>query len=264
MNIIKRELKAHLKSLIIWSLCICFLIIGAMSEFSAYYNNPEMADILESMPEAILQMFSMQGANLTTVSGYISLLSIFFYLILGIHAVLLGSSILSKEERDKTAEFLFTLPIARNKVVFGKLTAAVINCLVLLFVTASVVLISISSYEADKGFSGFFILCLVSLFIVQIIFLSIGMLTASMLKRYKRSGSVSVFILLGTYIISVLIGFSEDLTFLKYITPFKYFVPVDILNTNRFELIFIIISICIIAACLCSTFIFYKRRDLHI
>jgi ABC-2 type transport system permease protein len=264
MNILRRELSAHMKALIIWSATIFVLIILSMTEFSAYYNNPEMTVILDSMPKAMLNAFNLNSANLTTVSGYVSMLSIFFYIMLGVHAVLLGSSILSKEERDNTAEFLFTLPVTRHKVIIEKLLAAVINCLILLGVTCLAVIVSTSKYNPDQGFFNFLGLCMLSIFVVQIIFLSIGMLMASILKRYKKSGSISAAILLCTYILSVLIGFSEKIEFMKYITPFKYFEPLYLLNNNKMEVVYFILSLGIISLSLIGTFVFYQKRDLHL
>ncbi len=264
MNVIKRELRAHLKSLIIWSVSIFAVILMAMSEFSAYYNNPEMAAILDALPQAMLKAFSLNSANLTTLSGYISILSIYFYMMLGIHAVLLGSSILSKEERDKTAEFLYSLPVTRKKVITGKLTAAIINCIALLGITCLAVIISGLNYKPGKQFYDFLTLCVFSMFTIQMVFLSIGLLTASILKRYKRSGSISVSILLFTYIVSILTGLSDKIEFLKYITPFKYFEPLYFLTHTKPEGVYIIISISIILIGLTGTYYFYPKRDLNI
>lgn len=264
MNIVKRELRAHMKTLIIWSICVFLIFIMMMSEFSAYYNNPEMAAILDAMPEAMLKAFSMNSANLTTVSGFVSIAAIYFYIMLGIHAVLLGSSIISKEERDKTVEFLMTLPVSRQKVLTGKLIAAVINCIILLCVTGLAGIVTTMKYEPPQSFYEFYGLMLLALFIIQIIFLSIGMLMAAILKRYKKSGSVSISILLCTYILSVLVGLSDKIEFMKYATPFKYFEPNYLLNESRLEGVYVIISICIILVAMVGTFVFYPKRDLHI
>ena len=98
LHIIKWEFKTQLKSLMIWSIIFVIFLFMMTSEFSAYYNNPEMLDVMEMMPEALLKAFSMDSANLTTTTGYLSIASIYFCLMVGLYAVLLGSSIISKEE----------------------------------------------------------------------------------------------------------------------------------------------------------------------
>jgi len=264
MNIVKRELRAHLKSLIIWSVCILLFTFMETSEFSAYHNNPEMAAILDTMPQAMLKAFSMSGANLTTIIGFVSILAVFFYIMLGIYAVLLGSSIISKEERDKTAEYLFTLPVTRRKVIVGKLIASIILCLIILGVTGLSITASVMKYNPSESFYEFLGLMLLAIFIIQMIFMSVGMLLASVLKQYKKSGSVSIAILLGTYILSVMIGLSDKIDFLKYFTPFKYFEAVYIVNESKLELVYVLISVVVIVGSVFGTLIFYKKRDLHI
>lgn len=264
MNIILRELRANLKSLLIWSVCIFALFAASMSEFSAYYNNPNMAELLNSIPEAILSAFSINAVNLTTVTGYASIISSYIYIILGIHAVLLGNSILSKEERDKTAEFLYSLPVSRSSILIKKMISAILNCLILLGIVALAMMIFTAKYNPTTAFYDFFKLSLLVSFILQMLFLSIGMLLASILKRYKKSGFASLIILLGTYILSIMIDLNGKIDYLKYITPFKYFESIYLVNENKLDSVYVILSISIIIICTVLTFIFYSKRDLQL
>lgn len=264
MNIIKRELRANLKSLLIWCGAMVVIIFMMMTEFEAYYDNPEMANVLDAMPEALMTAFSMTGANLTTLGGFISMASIYFYLMLTIFAVLLGSSIISKEERDKTAEFFLTMPVSRPKVMISKLIAAVINCLIFNLVTGAAILASGAPYSPDSDFFSFLRLLLSALFILQLVFLSIGVFLASVVKRYKKSGYYSIAVLMVTYIVSIIVGLTDKLDFLKLVTPFKYFEANYLLLKGQFEVKYLIISLCIIAAGTAGAFIVYPRRDLHI
>lgn len=264
MNIILRELRAHLKALIIWSVSIFAFIFMMMSEFSAYYDNPEMNEILDMMPEELLKAMSMEAANLTTVSGFISIASLYIYIMLGIYAVLMGSSIISKEERDKTVEFFMTLPISRTKVIFSKLVAAIILNIAINLVTLVALLSSTIQYDKIDEFGEFITLLMLGIFIIQMIFLSVGMLLAAVLKRYKRSGSIGVSLLMGLYIASIFMSFSENLDFIKYITPFKFFESSYILRELQFESVYVVISSVIIVVSLIGTFVVYPRRDLRI
>ncbi len=264
MDIIKRELRANAKSLLIWSVVMVIFIIMMVSEFSAYYNNPEMADILDAMPEAMMQAFSLSGNNLTTPSGFISLASIYFYLVLGVFAVLLGSNIISKEERDKTAEFFLTLPISREQVILSKWIAAIINCAVISTVTGLAIIVTMLKYDIDSDFYQFIFLLMFAVFMVQMIFLSIGMLLSSVLKRYKASGKVSASILMALYMVSVISALSSNLENLKYITPFKFFEPNKLLQNGQYEIEYVLITIAIIAVCMIGTFLVYPKRDLHL
>lgn len=264
MHIIKWELKAQSKGLIIWCVVMIILIFMMTSEFSAYYNNPEMADLLNSIPEQMLKAFSMDNANLTTTTGYLSLVSFYFYLILGVFAVLLGSSIISKEERDKTAEYLMTLPVSRQKILFSKLSTAIICCLLLLGVTLGTIILALYKYSLDQAFYSYLIKIGLTMFIIQLIFLSLGMCLSSLLKRYKNSGKISATLLMVLYFLNIITALSDSLDFIKYLTPFRYFDTNKILTTGAIEPIYLGLSLLIIATGIIGTFTFYPKRDLHL
>ena len=80
MNIFRRELKANLKSLLIWSVIIALLIAIAVSKFAAFAGNPEMLAILDSMPAGMLDALSMRSFNLTTLSGFYGIMFVYFSL----------------------------------------------------------------------------------------------------------------------------------------------------------------------------------------
>lgn len=264
MNIIKRELRANLKSMIIWCIAAAFLVTVWMIEFESFANNPYIDDFMKSIPEGILSVMGMSNLDIRSLGGFIATISLYLYLILGIQAVLLGSSIISKEERDKTAEYLFTLPVSRKKVIGSKIISAIINLMILNIVTVISIILSTVSYKKEADFYSFITLMFLAVFIIQLIFLSIGMLVASINKRYKKSGNISVSILMLTFIIASIINMVESLDFLKYISPFKYFDATYILNEKSLEPTFILISIGIIIIGILGTFIFYPKRDLHI
>jgi ABC-2 type transport system permease protein len=71
MNIFFRELKANLKSLIIWSVIVVLFTAVGFSKFSAYYKNPEMLAILKDFSPAMLSAFSLNAFNLTTITGFL-------------------------------------------------------------------------------------------------------------------------------------------------------------------------------------------------
>ncbi len=120
----------------------------------------------------------------------------YFALLLGIAAAMWGSDVISKEERDKTVEFALTLPVTRSRVVTAKALAALVNCITLLLVTWGVSLVSAQSYAPDDKFYRFLALLMLALFILELIFLAIGLFLGCAMKRYKQVTSVAVAVLL--------------------------------------------------------------------
>ena len=223
-----------------------------------------MLAILDALPPALLSAFSMEAFNLTTLSGFFGVMFIYCALLLSLSAVLWGSDIISKEERDKTVEFSLALPVTRGKVVTAKTLAAAVNCIVLLVITLGASLANAAKYQPDSAFFEFLFLCMIALFIMQMIFLAVGIFLGCAMKHYKQSSAVAIALLLGTYFLSVLSGLSENLEFLKYFTPFEYFDPATLLHESRIDLAYAALSAGIIAVCLVGAYLAYSKRDLYI
>ena len=264
MNIFLRELKANLKSLLIWGgIVILFLTVG-FSKFSAYYENPELLAILDNLPPAVLEVFNFSAFNLTTVTGFFGIMFTYFALLLSISAAMWGSDIISKEERDKTVEFSLTLPVTRGKLITAKILAALVNCVGLLLITWGAVLVNVAKYQPDSEFYDFLTLSILALFILQMIFLAVGVFLGCAMKQYKRASSVAVSLLLGTYFLSIVSGLYKDLEFLKYISPFKYFNPATLLQESKIDITFVWVSAGIISVCIVGAYVSYSKRDLYI
>src|SRR5512136_2671840 len=162
MNIFRRELKANLRSLLIWGIIMVLFIWLGSSKFSAYYGNPEMLKILDALPPAMLSAFNMQAFNLTTITGFFGLMFSYYALLVAIAAAMWGSDIISKEERDKTVEFSLTLPVTRGRVVTAKALAALVNCIGLLLITWGASLAVAARYPAESGFQRYVALCMLA------------------------------------------------------------------------------------------------------
>ncbi|HDN04380.1 MAG TPA: hypothetical protein ENF27_00395 [Chloroflexi bacterium] len=264
MRIYLRELKANFKSLLIYIGVVAFFVVVGFQKFTAYAENPEILDVLDSMPAALLESFNVNAFNLTTVEGFFGVMYAFVALILGIAAVMWGSDIISKEERDKTVEFALTLPVRRSTLITAKTAAVMTNCVLLTLATWGLNAVSAAPYDPTPGFYKFLSEGMAAVVVLQVIFLAIGIFIGSAMKQHKRAGSVAISVLLGTYFFSVIAGLKEEWEFLKYFTPFKYFDPSLILNESRVEPVFLWISVGIVLFSLAGAYLSYHRRDLYI
>jgi ABC-2 type transport system permease protein len=264
MNIFVRELKANLKALIIWGVIVILFVVLGLAKFSAYANNPEMLAVLNGLPAPALAAFNLKAFNLTTVTGFYGIMFTYYALLLCIAAVMWGSDIVTKEERDKTVEFSLTLPVTRGRVVTGKALAALVNCVGLLLITWGASVVGAAPYQPDAAFYSFLTICMAALFVLQLVFLSIGLLLGCAVKQYRQVTSLAIGVLLATYFLSVVVTLSKDLDFLKYLTPFRYFDPVAMLNESRLDAGFVGLSFVIVVACMVGAYWTYARRDLYI
>lgn len=264
MNIFLRELKANFKSLLIWAAILGLLIMVAAAKFSAFVGDPNMLAMLDAMPQAFLDAFSMRAFNLTTLTGFYGLMFIYFGLMGAIAAAMWGSDIISKEERDKTVEFSLVLPVSRSRVVTAKALAALVNCILLVLITWGISIVAVQSYKPDQVFYDYLALEMQAMFVIELIFLALGLLLGCAMKRYKRSGSTAVAIILTTYFMSVMVGMNARLDFLKYFTPFKYFDASQLFADGKMLPGYLLLSAAIIVVCVAAAYWTYNKRDLYI
>jgi ABC-2 type transport system permease protein len=261
MNVFLREMKSYRKSLIIWSIGLVLLIFMGNTEYSSLSSSGQsLNELVESMPKALQALMGTGTLDLSTPIGYFAILYLYLLLMATIHASMMGASIIAKEERDKTFEFLFVKPITRTKVITMKLVAACINLVVFNAVTT---MATVLIFEMDNGIEDLLML-MGGMFILQILFLVLGSALAAVIRNSKRAASIATGILLLTFILSIVIDLSEKLEVLKYVVPFKYFTAENMLTGDGFEVVFVVISVCLIVILTAVTYVFYQKRDLNV
>ncbi|MBQ1598297.1 MAG: ABC transporter permease subunit [Lachnospiraceae bacterium] len=121
IRIFATELKLNLKSLLIWSLAVggvglaCILLYQTMAE-----DMKEMAGAFSDMG-AFSDAFGMSTMSIATLPGYFATeVGTCHGLGSGMFAAILAIGILSKEEEGHTGEFLYSLPVSRQKIVAAK------------------------------------------------------------------------------------------------------------------------------------------------
>ncbi len=259
-------MKAYRNSLIFWSVGIFFMVASGMAKYSAAIGGGDKSinDLMKTMPKAVQSIVGAGDFDLTIAVGYYGMLFLYLVMMATIHAAMLGADIISKEEADKTSEFLFVKPKSRNQIITQKLLAALVNIVVFNIVTIVFSLIMVSKYSKGEPFVGNIMILMAGMFVLQVMFLFIGSAIAAISKNPKVPTSITTGILLSTFILSVAIDINDKLESLRWFTPFKYFDAKNLMNDGRFDLAYTVLSVLIIGIAIASTYVFYKKRDLNI
>lgn len=265
MNIVLRELKANLKSLLIWCGAQFFVIFAGMIKYSTFKSTSvDINSIFASLPKGVKAMFGIGEIDLTKIEGYYTIFFLFFMLLAGIHAVMLGVVLIAKEERDHSADFLFAKPVTRTRVITAKLAAGLVNVVAFNLLTWGSSLYFIALYNDGNPLADKVMTMMAALIILQILFLSLGAVLGAVLRTAKLASSVATAILLGTFFISVGISIDSRIEFLKYVTPFNFFEAKSLMFGGSFHVWSFIMSAILIAACLYFTYQQFSKRDLAI
>jgi ABC-2 type transport system permease protein len=261
MNIFIRELRANRKALIIWSVCMVLLVLSGMGKYTAYSSSGTASQAINKLPYSIRALFGFGLFDVSTISGFFAILFLFLEIFFAVHAVLLGSGIFAKEEKDKTIEFVMSKPVSRNALVTSKFLAAVVNILILNLVTFVSSVALVSYYNNGKDITTEIMMMFIGMFFVQLIFLSLGSFLAAFIKSPKSSGSAAIGIMLGTYMLSKITEIKSNLEALNIFTPFKYFDLNKIISENSLNYIVVLLCVLLSAAFIALTYIIYKKRN---
>lgn len=265
MNIFFREMKAHKKALIIWCIGVLLMVASGMVKYSALYGTGQsINDIMSKMPKSVQSILGMGGFDLSTAGGFYGMLFMYLMVMAVIHAAMLGADIISKEERDKTAEFLFVKPVSRTRIITGKISAGLTNILIFNVVTLLSSIIIVGHYSSGEAVTSGIIKLMIGMFILQLMFMLIGTGIAAVSKKPKTAASAATGILLVAFVLDKAVDLNKNLEIFKYLTPFKYFEAKDLMFGGGFKPVFVVLSVVIIAALFVATYVFYTNRDLSV
>jgi ABC-2 type transport system permease protein len=263
MKLFLRELKNNSKPLLFWCLGMIALVASGMAKFSAYSTTGQsMSALISQFPMAIQTVFGLNGFDLSKAIGFYGVLFIYIALMAAIHAVLLGTDILVKEERDKTSEFLFVKPISRFRIITSKLLAGLMNILVLNIATFASSILFVDYFAKSCSDNPIITVLCLGLLLLQLLFFFFGTAIAAIVKRPKSAGSVATALVLFTFILTFIININKNLANLKYLSPFRYFDAKTIMVAGQLNILYVFISMAIIAISIYVTYSCFVKKDL--
>ena len=261
MTIVRHELRQSKISFLIWTASIGFLLAVCI------FLYPEMKEEMDSVSDIFSSMgsftaaFGMDRLNFGTLVGYYT---IECGNVLGLggafYAALCAAGMLSKEEKDRTAEFLLTHPVSRMRIITEKLAA------VLLLITAVnliIYAISTGSMMAIGEDIPWTEICLLHLayYILQIELACICFGISAFMR--KGSAGIGLGIAAVMYFLNLIANISESAEFLKYITPFGYCDGADIAANGSLDGALVAIGMGISVIGVISAYIKYARKDIQ-
>lgn len=266
MNIFLRELRAHLRSFLIWSGTMVFLIAAGMMKYGAFQKTGEAVnEIFAALPEGLAAVMGMDpGMDLTSVGVFYSIFYLYFLLLMSVHGTMLGASIIAKEERDKTADFLFVKPLPRRRAITAKIAAALVQVILYNLVTCTAsILFTEPLNTTGTPLTGPIFRLMGILLAVQILFLGIGLFLGASARSAERASGFGTAVILGTFLLKVLVDLNGDYDWLRFLTPFCYFDSYEILFDGTFAASYLILCLTAAVLGIAGTYACYRRRDLR-
>lgn len=262
MNILKRELKAGLKPFIFWIIGLFILVFIGIIKFEGMAaGGSGMTDILASFPRVVLAVMGIVGVDVSTLAGYTAILTYYVLICAVIYAVHLGSAAVTRESIDKTYEFVFTKPCSRARVLAMKLTAAWIYLALFSVFYILFSLMAVSSLKTTENITSVILVFTLAVFLIGSLFVALSAFLAAVTQQPDKGSLYGNLAFLYAFILGVVYDMMENGGLLRVISPFKYFIPADLV-AGKFDLVYAGIALALIAVLLYGAFKKFKKKDL--
>ncbi|MEQ8154726.1 MAG: ABC transporter permease subunit [Clostridiaceae bacterium] len=262
MNIFRHELKSYRNSIIGWAVSMTLLAVVYIYIFKGLGSEIEnFKAFLNNMPDAVKKAFNILVDSISTLEGFYSFVFSFVILCGAIQAMNLGIAILSKELRDKTADFLMTKPVSRVQIMTSKLMAAfsalVITNVIYLGLTISAAMVIVGTFNVK-----IFFLISLTMFFIQLVFMALGILISVIVGKIKSVISISLSTVFGFYILGSL-GSIVGEERVRYLSPFRFFDTAYIIEHASYEMSYVVIAIVFMVAAIAGSYSIYLKKDIQ-
>ncbi len=259
--IFKKELKRTRKGLLIWSLIIGLTAYLGILEYPVLAPYSDMlTDTLSLIPKIAQLVFGIYNVNLGDTMGYYIVMYYWCGLIVFTHAIYTGASIIAKEQRDRTAEFLFTKPYKRWEIVLAKIYAGFINILVVGVVAVVMSLLALIPMPGGASIAGQVLLSGVGMFFTQCILMAIGLLCSAIGKTYRSGVTLAMVALIASYSLMFFVQYIE-LPMLNFLSPLAYFSVSEVV-TSGLSGWYVLLAAVVIVGCITLTQRLYRSKSM--
>ena len=261
MTIIKHELRQGKTAFLIWTISISLLLAICVCLFSQIKNQiSSFGDMFSSMG-AFTDAFGMDQLNIGTLVGYY-VLECGNVLGLGgaLFAAFLSVSVISKEEKDHTAEFLLTHTVSRTRIILEKLIAVMVQIIVMNVIVLAFSISSMAIIGETIPWKEVLLVHLAYLFLqIEICGVCFG------ISAFLRRGSIGIGLGLAIllYFLNIISNITKSADFLKYITPYGYCDGATIILDGKLDIVLIAVGMCYTVIGIFVAFIKYRNKDIQ-
>lgn len=260
MTVIRHELKQSRISLIIWTAAIGFLLAVCIFMFPEMKGEMNEVNEVFSSMGSFTQAFGMDKVNFGTLLGFYA---VECGNILGLGGAFFASlcaiSVLSKEEKERTAEFLLTHPVSRVSVVAEKLISVILQIVILNMVVYVIATSSIALIGEEVPWQEITLMHTAYL-ILQLELAGICFGVSAFLRRGSIGTGLGIAVIM--YFLNIIANLTESAEFLKYITPFGYADGAEIVRNVSLDMNMIAIGLAFAVVGILAGFIKYCRKDI--
>ncbi len=259
-NLFSWEMKRNLKVWLAWLGVVAGLMILTVSLYPVFVDYIEE---LMTIP-GFAQFAENFGFSTSDLASYISAQTQKSWAFFGtMFVVILGIQVVTREYRDGSAEFLYSLPVKRGKVLLNKFLALVLYT-ILFDLGVSVLTLGTSLIVGGLNAINYlnYVFMTLNLIGVHLLFGLIGFACGAMFKK-KASIVLGLIILILMYTFFIIAQIAPDLKFFENFTIFTLFSTNILVNAfNGYNILVLSIWSGVAVVLFLLSLIKFKRNDL--
>ncbi len=261
---LKRELKINLKSFLIWTSIMLFMFLIVYLMYPAIVNSDSVAmmdEMMKMFPDEVIKAFNMDISSMDSAFGWLKTEGfVFIFLITGVYASIMGSSILLKEESEKTIEYLNSLPVRRKDILKNKVICGIF------YIVLMIIIIGLFNYiglelSGDFDRKQFILLSITPLFIALPLY-AINLFISTISKKTKKTFGIALGISFISYFLSIISELSKETEFFKYFTVYTLGDIRNVIIDVSINPIMIFIAVGISLLFIILSFVKYEKKEL--
>lgn len=257
-----KDFKLTRKGLYVWLAAMLLTAgMGAAEYPMMSQHSGDILPSLEMLPKIVRIMFGVDGLTFQQPLDYYITMYFWYCLVIFTHAAYVGATIIAKEERNKTAEFLFVKPYKRSEIITAKILVGLVHIAAMAFFSWLFTISILLPLMEGASILGIVSLTMFGMFLTQLVFLGLGLFCAAFFRKYKTGLSAALLIVLASFIIAVVLEYFGRVDYLNFLSPFRYFSIRSVISEG-ISLLYVLIAAVLTAGSIYLTYGLYKKKDL--
>ncbi|KJB89187.1 hypothetical protein AZ66_03220 [Paenibacillus sp. E194] len=261
-QVFRYEWRTNRRSFFMWAGVIIVFQMMFAGLGDMYTSNTSLLDALKQFPPALLEGFGMHVEMFGSFEGWMAGEPLVFYMmLLGIFAAMWAASTVARERDRGTVDFMFTLPVSRGQLFLGKACAHLLAFFLIAAVSYGVTVWfgHLFSTVADAGL---LLTYSIAGLLAALAFAGIGYVMTVFVTSERTGMSLSIGIVILSFLIHLLSGMEKSLAWMSDISLFTVFNGKDLFDAGSLPWEGVFITIGIYVGGLLFGWLVLTKRDL--
>lgn len=187
-------------------------------------NAQQFQDMIDLYPPEMMAFFSNSGqVDFTTPEGFLAIEYFSFMpLVVGVFAIIAGSSLLAADEERGVLDLIVAQPVSRSSIFWGRFLAFIASLFVIVALGYAGVMLATtySSMELDAVAT---LIPFASIFALLVFFAGLALLLSMLLPSRSSAAMVSGIVLVAGFFLSGLANLNDTLANIEPLLPLTYY-----------------------------------------